>query len=342
MGQGITAVFGPSGSGKTTLLNCIAGLITPTDGDIEISGRILYSNRRNVNVSPEHRRFGYVFQDSALFPHMNVLQNVLYGYRLTPPSARRVDPDQLIELFGLRPLLERGVARLSGGERQKVALARALATSPQLLLLDEPLSSLDIRFRGVIIQYLRRVRRELGTSMLYVTHSISEVLALAESVLVLDAGRSVAHMPSPELAADPRLSALTDYDALENLVEGAVAGEPDEDGLTRIKVGRVELLAPSVEAGPGDAVTVAIGAADVIIALEESQLLSARNIVPARVEETHALDNRVLVYVDIGVRLAAEITLGSLRNLKLRPGSEVWLILKTAGIVVAGPGASSK
>ena len=237
LGQGITAVFGPSGSGKTTLLNCIAGLITPTDGDIEISGRILYSNRRNVNVSPEHRRFGYVFQDSALFPHMNVLQNVLYGYRLTPPSARRVDPDQLIELFGLRPLLERGVARLSGGERQKVALARALATSPQLLLLDEPLSSLDIRFRGVIIQYLRRVRRELGTSMLYVTHSISEVLALAESVLVLDAGRSVAHMPSPELAADPRLSALTNYDALENLVEGAVAGEPDEDGLTRIKVG---------------------------------------------------------------------------------------------------------
>lgn len=341
LGEGITAVYGLSGSGKTTLLNCIAGLTTPNEGAIELSGRTLYSSINKVNVPPERRRFGYVFQESALFPNMTVLENVLYGYRLTPEDSRRVDPEHLVEMFGLAPLLERGVARLSGGERQRVALARALATSPELLLLDEPLSSLDVRFRGVIIQYLRRVQRELGTSMLYVTHSISEVLALASSALVLDSGRSVAHLRPTELAADPHLSALSDNDALENILEGAVAGGPDDDGLTRIAVGRIELLAPSVDAVPGDTVTVAIRAADVIVALEESRSLSARNVIPAIVEETHALEGRALVYVDMGVRLAAEITLGSLRSLELRPGTEVWLILKTAGIVATGPAINS-
>ncbi len=341
LGEGITAIYGLSGSGKTTLLNCIAGLATPNEGVISLYGRPLYSSHDRVNVPPERRRFGYVFQESALFPNMTVLENVLYGYKLTPEDSRRVDPDHLVEMFGLASLLERGVSRLSGGERQRVALARALATSPELLLLDEPLSSLDVRFRGVIIQYLRQVRRELGTSMLYVTHSISEVLALASSALVLDAGRSVAHLRPTELAANPQLVALSDNDALENILEGAVSGEPDDDGLTRISIGRAELLAPSVEAAPGDTVTVAIRAADVIIALEESRSLSARNIVPAIVEETHALEGRALVYVDVGVRLAAEITLGSLRTLDLRPGRDVWLILKTAGIVVTGPATNA-
>ena len=341
LGEGITAVYGHSGSGKTTLLNCIAGLTSPNAGEISLSGRTLYSKLNNVNVPPERRRFGYVFQDSALFPHMTVLENVLYGHRLTPEASRRVDPEQLVEMLGLASLLERGVAQLSGGERQRVALARALATSPELLLLDEPLSSLDVRFRGVIIQYLRRVRRELGTSMLYVTHSISEVLALASSALVLDSGRSVAHVRPTELAADPQLSSLSENDALENILEGTVAGEPDDDGLTRIAVGDMELLAPSVGAASGDTVTVAIRAADVIIALEEMQSISARNIVPATVGETHALEDRALVYVDVGVSLAAEITLGSLRALDLKPGREVWLILKTAGIVVTGPPAAA-
>ncbi len=341
LGEGITAVYGHSGSGKTTLLNCIAGLTTPNEGAIELSGRTLYSTSGKVNVPPERRRFGYVFQESALFPNMTVLENVRYGYRLTPEESRRVDPDHLVEMFGLGPLLQRGVSRLSGGERQRVALARALATSPELLLLDEPLSSLDVRFRGVIIQYLRQVQRELGTSMLYVTHSISEVLALASSALVLDSGRNVAHLRPTDLAADPHLSALSDNDALENILEGAVSGGPDDDGLTRIGVGLVELLAPSVDAAPGDTVTVAIRAADIIIALEESRSLSARNVIPAIVEETHALEGRALVYVDIGVRLAAEITLGSLRTMGLRPGREVWLILKTAGIVATGPTANA-
>ena len=183
--SGITAIFGPSGSGKSTLLNCIAGLITPDAGEIEVSGKTVYSSSSRKNVSPEKRRFGYVFQESALFPHMNVQENIMYGYKLTPAHHRKIDPEQLAELFQLSSLMNRGVINLSGGERQRVALARALATSPSLMLLDEPLASLDGRFRGVIIEYLKRVWEELRTPMVYVSHSISEVMALAENTLAL-------------------------------------------------------------------------------------------------------------------------------------------------------------
>ena len=334
--EGVTAIFGQSGSGKTTLLNCIAGLVTPSEGEITALGRRIYSSRDRINLPPERRRFGYVFQDSALFPHMTVWQNIVYGYKLTPVEQRRIDPEQLVELFGLDRLVDRGVTHLSGGERQRVALARALATSPELLLLDEPLSSLDVRFRGVIIQYLRRVWRELRTSMIYVSHSISEVLAIAGSALVLSGGEVVAYASPHDLAANPDVVTTADYAALENLVEGEVVSGPDEDGLTRIRIGRVELLAPGVEAQPGEQVMVSIRAADVIIALEASTMMSARNVLPARIEEVHAVGGRALVYADIGIRLAAEITLGSLRGLGLKPGGEVQLILKTTGIVVAG------
>ena len=143
-----TAIFGPTGSGKTTLLNCIAGLVDPDEGEIEFCGNVLYSSSRRKKVPPERRRFGYVTQSAALFPHMSVRDNIMYGYRLTPPDQRRTSPEQLVELFRLAPLMDRGVANLSGGERQRVALARALATSPNLLLLDEPLVALDAGLPG--------------------------------------------------------------------------------------------------------------------------------------------------------------------------------------------------
>ena len=191
-GDGVTAIFGPSGSGKSTLLNSIAGLVRPDEGEITFDGKALYSSHDGAHVPPEKRRFGYVFQDSALFPHMSVSDNIHFGYKLTAREDRRIEPSQLVELLQLQRLLERGVANLSGGERQRVALARALATSPRLLLLDEPLASLDGGLRGVILGYLKRIRRELGTPMVYVSHSISEVLALADNALVLRNGNVVA------------------------------------------------------------------------------------------------------------------------------------------------------
>ena len=172
-GERITAVFGPSGAGKTTLLACIAGALQPDKGEIVLGGRTLWSSN-GENVPPEKRRIGYVYQDGALFPHLSALGNIKYGYDLTPPIARRIEPESVIRLLGLEDLLERRPGQLSAGERQRVALARALATSPELLLLDEPTASLDARLRGTVIGYLRRVERELAIPMLFVSHSVSE------------------------------------------------------------------------------------------------------------------------------------------------------------------------
>ena len=160
-GPGVTAIFGPSGAGKTTVLNCIAGMITPDEGEIMAGGRTLFSSAGRTVVPPERRRFGYVFQDAALFPHKSVEDNIGYGYALTPPDEREIELGHLIDMLGLAPLMSRSVKNLSGGERQRVAVARALATSPRLLLLDEPLASLDARYTGTIIAYLKRIAREL-------------------------------------------------------------------------------------------------------------------------------------------------------------------------------------
>ena len=199
--SGRVAIFGPSGSGKTTILDAVAGLTQPDAGEVRIAGETVFSSELRCNLPPEKRRIGYVFQDSALFPHMSVRDNILYGHRLTAAERRKLRPGQLVELLALGALLDRSVTGLSGGERQRVALARALATSPDLLLLDEPLAALDVGFRGTIIRYLKRITRELGTPIVYVSHSMSEVMALAEDVLVVDGGRKVvqAH-PSIALA----------------------------------------------------------------------------------------------------------------------------------------------
>ena len=332
--SGISAIFGPSGSGKTTLLNCMAGLITPDSGRIEVRGRTVYSSSGGARVPPEKRRFGYVLQDSALFPHMSVWQNILYGYRLTPVELRRTEPEQLVELFQLSPLLERGVDTLSGGERQRVALARALATSPELLLLDEPLASLDVAFRGVIIRYLKRIWSELGTPMLYVSHSISEVVALADDMLVVSGGSPVVQGRPSTALVHPGVGALADYATLENLLEAEVVAAQEGDAMAELAVGGARLLAPDVQSSPGDEVTVSIRASDIILALEVPSKISAQNILPGTVVEVHETGTRVLVYVDVGARLVVEITPGALRNLELRQGQQVYAVIKSTSILV--------
>ncbi len=189
---GITAVFGPSGSGKTTLINCIAGLVTPDSGEVIIQGNTVYSSDNHVTIPAYKRRIGYVFQNTALFPHLNVLKNITYGYKLTPMELRKIDLDQLIRLFQTSHLLDRNIQSLSGGERQRVALTRALATSPKVVLLDEPMTGLDWKMRGIVLTYLKRIWSELHTSIVIVTHSISDVLSIADDMVMMDAGNLVA------------------------------------------------------------------------------------------------------------------------------------------------------
>ncbi len=330
---GTTAVFGPSGSGKTTLLNCIAGLTRPDSGRITVMGTTLFSASERRVVPPEKRRFGYVFQSSALFPNMNVRKNVLYGYGLTPVGQRTSDPDQLFDLFDLTRLLDRSVDTLSGGERQRVALARALATSPRLLLLDEPLASLDVAFKGAIIRYLKRVRQELRTPMIYVSHSVSEVVALAEELLVLSEGKPVAQGPPSEVLVRPDVGTMADYGALENLLDATVVERRSEQGLSVIDVGGVELSAPEIDAGPGDLLTVSVRAGDIILTLDVPTRISAQNILPGRIEAIHSQGPRVIAHVDVGVVLVVELTPRAVADLGLREGAQVYLIVKSNSVL---------
>lgn len=332
-GEGITAIFGPSGSGKSTLLNSIAGLTRPDEGEIRFEGEALYSSEEGIHMPPEKRRFGYVFQDSALFPHMSVANNIHYGYKLTAREDRRIEPSQLVELLQLGRLLERSVANLSGGERQRVALARALAASPRLLLLDEPLASLDGGLRGVILGYLKRIRRELGTPMVYVSHSISEVMALADNALALRDGRAVAYGRASEALLMPEVSAFAQFNTLENLLDVLVKRRYEDEDIAELKIGDACVLAAGVSRGEGDTLTVSIRAGDIIVSRQIPPQTSARNAIPARVSEIHTVDSRVLIYADIGARMVVEITLNSLEALGLRVGTEIYLIIKANSVI---------
>lgn len=332
-GQGVTAIFGPSGSGKSTLLNSIAGLIKPDEGEIRFDGQVLYSSANRVHMPPEKRRFGYVFQDSALFPHMSVADNIAYGYKLTARTQARIEPSHLVELLGLGSLLERGIRNLSGGERQRVALARALAISPRLLLLDEPLASLDGGLRGVIIGYLKRIQYELHIPMVYVSHSIDEVIALADSVLVLLNGSVRAYLPASEALAHPQVWQAADYAGLENLLDVVVIHRHSNEDLAELKVGSVRMLATGVRRSEGEALTISIRAGDIIVSRRIPPEMSARNIIQAQITDIHRLGSRIVVYADVGVRIMVEITQNSLESLDLHQGVMIYLIIKANSII---------
>ena len=333
---GITAIFGPSGSGKTTVLNCIAGLAAPDGGEIRLRDRPLFSTSERVNLRPERRRVGYMFQESLLFPHVGVWDNILYGYKMTPKDRRRVEPMQLVELLDLGRLLERRPVSLSTGERQRVALARALATSPELLLLDEPLSSLDLALRGRILRYLKDLHRRLDIPMVYVSHSISEVLALADTALVLSRGSQVALGDPRDVLLDSSVHSLVEVGSLENLLDVQVVGNGSSTSLRAARMGEAELWVSGVPSHTslGDVISISIRAGDIIVAVDRPQRISARNILAGRIQGIHRVEDDVLLYTDAGAPLLVQITPEALESLDLREGQEVYLVIKSSSIRV--------
>ena len=341
---GVTAIFGPSGSGKTTILNCIAGLTAPDLGEIYLSNRPLYSSSRKLNLRPEQRRVGYMFQESLLFPHFRVRDNILYGFKLTPRESRKIEPEQLVELLELGPLMERRPANLSTGERQRVALARALATSPELLLMDEPLGSLDMALRGHILRYLKDLHRQLAIPMVYVSHSISEVLAIADKALVISGGRQLAFDEPSKVLLEPFVHSLVQTGSLENLLDVEVMEHGSTNSLTPGKIGDTTLWIPRVppHVRTGDTLSVAIRAGDVIVAVERPGRISARNILGGRLKSIHRVGGNVLLYADVGAPSASvrtgpllvEITPEALDSLGLYEGQEVFLVIKSSSILV--------
>ncbi len=186
---GLTALFGPSGAGKTSVLNMIAGVLKPARGRIAVDGQVLFDSVAGVNLKPEHRKVGYIFQDARLFPHLSVRDNLLYGYKLTGAAGRYAAPDHIIEVLGIGALLERQPGSLSGGEQQRVAVGRAILTSPRLLLMDEPLASLDDARKQEILPYIEQLRDDVKIPILYVTHTRAEVDRLAAAVIGIENGR---------------------------------------------------------------------------------------------------------------------------------------------------------
>tara|TARA_B100000676_G_C17857987_1_gene721795 strand:+ start:114 stop:842 length:729 start_codon:yes stop_codon:yes gene_type:complete len=209
--NGITSIIGPSGSGKTTLLNCISGISQPETGYISLNSNILFSSSNKINTPLNKRRIGYVFQTPTLFPHMNVIQNIRYGYDMTPKTKQRVNLDELIEIFQLNNLVKRSTKNLSGGEKQRVDIARSIATSPDLLLMDEPIVSLDIKLKKIILDYLQLSWTHLQIPVLYVTHFISDAQNLSDKCLVISKGKKLAFGETQDILSDKNILSLFNY-----------------------------------------------------------------------------------------------------------------------------------
>jgi len=332
-GPGVVALFGRSGSGKTTLVNVIAGLLAPDAGHVRLGDTVLEDTASGVRVPAEQRRIGYVFQDARLFPHRDVEGNLRYGLTRAPASQRAIGFEEVVALLGLAPLLDRRPGALSGGERQRVAIGRAVLAQPRLLLLDEPLASLDASRREDVLPFLERLRDRVGIPMVYVSHQFDEVLRLATDLVLLDQGRVAASGPLSEVSLDPALRAIVGADAIGAVLDGTIVGREEESGLAQLQLGRNVLRIVSDDA-VGRAVRVQLLARDLILATGEPFGLSVRNALAATVVSI-ALDDAHtdLVRLDIGgACVVARITRASTRELGLRPGLALRVLVKSVSV----------
>ncbi|MEQ8298900.1 MAG: molybdenum ABC transporter ATP-binding protein [Nitratireductor sp.] len=327
----LTALFGPSGSGKTTLVNIVAGLIHPDRGRVAVDERVLVDTARRLALPVHRRRIGYVFQDARLFPHMSVTQNLRYGERHIPPAERYARFDHVVELLGIGHLLARRPEALSGGEKQRVAIGRALLASPRLLLMDEPLAALDEARKAEILPYVERLRDEAAVPILYVSHALAEVSRLATDMVVLADGAVRAAGPTDAIMQ--RLDLLPEDEQGEGgaVLDGVVTSHDDVFDLTVIDTEAGTLRLPRLDTEPGKHVRIRIRARDVMVATERPRGLSALNVIEGTIR---ALEPRAGAAVDAfidcgGQTLVARITRQSERLLELSPGRPVFAVVKS-------------
>ena len=343
---GIVALFGRSGCGKTTLVNIISGLLAADEARIQLDDVVLADTRAGISVPVERRRIGYVFQDARLFPHFSVLGNLRYGLkRSRVPPRQPIVFDEIVSLLGLSALLDRRPHQLSGGERQRVSLGRALLCQPQLLLLDEPLASLDVARREEVLPYLQALRDRLSIPMVYVSHQFEEVLQLATHVVLMETGRVVAQGTLSEVSLCPELRAIVGPDSVGSVLDGVVTRTDSARATADLQLGNSSLQVSLRDVVVGSRVRVQLLARDIILATEKPQGLSVRNTLQGVVTKTSPdEDDAVLVEVDIGgATVLARITGEATVALGLRPGSAVWVLVKavsTRGHTFRAPSTS--
>ena len=335
--RGVTALFGRSGSGKTSLVNMLAGLSRPARGRIVIDGTVLFDSSAGTSMPPERRRLGYVFQEDRLFPHLSVRSNLLYGRRRAPARDRTTTVAEVVELLGIGHLLERRPARLSGGEKQRVAIGRALLAHPRLLLMDEPLASLDAARKEEILPFIERLRDRLRLPIVYVTHDLGEIIRLADTVVLMSEGRVAALGTVDEILGRADLRSLTGRHEAGALLRASVESHDERFGLTHLAFDGGRLQTSQLDLPIGTNVRVNVRARDVSIALNAPADISILNILPARIIEIFAGDG---AHTDLKLALGnaghaaiwARLTARSVHDLQLEVGRNVFALIKAVAI----------
>ncbi|POO49857.1 molybdenum ABC transporter ATP-binding protein [Agrobacterium rosae] len=333
-GKGVTALFGRSGSGKTSVIRIIAGLTKPDHGTLTLEGTALADSNKRLFTPCHKRRFGTVFQEARLFPHLTVEQNLHYGRWFSGKTGAQTESTKIIEMLGIGDLLKRRPEKLSGGEKQRVAIGRALLSSPRLLLMDEPLAALDEARKAEIIPYLELLRDETKIPIIYVSHSVSEVSRLADQIVVMKDGRIEVAGPAADILSRPAFTAQLERREIGSILSGSVEDFDPAHGLATIRLSKVALQVPAPSAVTGHRVRVHIPARDVMLATVKPEGLSALNILEGRIAEIALSEDRmVMVQVDCGGDIiASRITKLSVERLALEPGKPIFAIIKSAAL----------
>lgn len=330
--QGITAVFGRSGAGKTSLINVLSGLTRPDDGVIAIGDNTIVDTQRGINLPPEKRQIGYVFQDARLFPHYSVEGNLRYGcVNQSPDNFQHV-----IDLLGIAHLLKRYPASLSGGEKQRVAIGRALLSNPSMLLMDEPLASLDLPRKQELMPYLEKLAREIKIPIVYVTHSLDEILRLADHMVMINQGKVVISGHINSVWGSPAMRPWLPSKEQSSLLSARVNFQHPDYALTQVMLNHdAYLWVKRLERARGEWVRVRIHSNDVSIVRERPTQTSIRNVLAARIDKLHSVDEeeRVEVRLRIGeAQLWANITLWAADELDLKVGDQVYAQIKGVSV----------
>ncbi len=330
--DGLTVLFGRSGTGKTTVINAVAGLLRPDAGRIIVDDRMLFDSSAGINLPVHKRRLGYVFQDARLFPHLSVLQNLKFGQWFAPRGARKVSLPRVVEMLGIGDLLERRPVGLSGGEKQRIAIGRALLAGPELILADEPLAALDDARKAEILPYFETLRDETKVPILYVSHSAVEVARLATTVVALENGKIARHGSAADVLSDPSFTP-TGVRAAGAILQAKITAH-HSDGLSELSAGGIPLFLPKLSKPIGSEVRVRIAAQDVILSRHRPEGLSALNILPGTIEAIRAGEGpgAIVSLATPAGKILARVTRRSATAMGLSEGTPCHAVVKTVSV----------
>lgn len=334
--SGITGIYGPSGSGKTSFFQAIAGLIKPTKGRILINYRSVFDTDRKINTSVAERRIGYVFQEGRLFPHLSVEKNLLYGYKKKENNL--ITYREVVRLLNLGQLLQSKPSQISGGERQRTALGRALLSSPEVLLLDEPFSALDAQLRNQILPFLYRIHQEVKIPILVVSHDISDLLKITDRLLILKEGRCIGHGKYTDLLRATALRRIIGTNTLVNTLEMQIKEADDRRGILTLRHEKMnqELKAAfnreQVKCLSDSIVKLFVRSDDITLSNSYVEDISVGNQIKGELMEIYNGSHINICIVDVGIPLSVEITSESVKRMKLAVGKPVWCLFKSVAV----------